>query len=199
MSRYVHDITRRPAIRPRKTTSHQLTIALRHHLDMLSICKRACRNGFRRGEVQDMNKNAYIRISPSFERSAGFTLMELMVAVAIVGILAAIAYPSYTRQIAKGNRSAAQSFMFSLANKQEQYLLDNRQITTTVTDLLTPSTDVTKNYTVTITAGATPLSYTITATPTATQASRDAQCGTLSLKNDGTKGITGTGTVATCW
>lgn len=135
----------------------------------------------------------------SHRRFAGFTLIELMVTVAIVGILGAIAYPSYTRQVAKGNRSAAEAFMFSLANKQEQYLLDNRQITTTVTDLLTPPAEVTKNYTVTLAAGATPLSYTITARPSGTQASRDAQCGDLSLKSDGTKGISGTSTVANCW
>jgi type IV pilus assembly protein PilE len=152
-----------------------------------------------------MYKKANIQAKTRSDRKAGFTLIELMISVAIVGILAAVAFPSYTRYVVKGNRSAAQGFMFSLANKQEQYLLDNRQITTTVTDLLSPPVDVTRNYTITITAGAaiaagaTLLTYTIIATPTSVQASNDAQCGTLSLKHDGSKGITGTGTVASCW
>lgn len=130
---------------------------------------------------------------------AGFSLMELMIAVAIVGILAAVAYPSYTQQVAKGNRSSAEAFMFALANKQEQYVLDNRQITTTVGNLLSLPSDVDQNYTVTIAAGTAPFSYTISAAPKSTQANRDAQCGILTLANDGTKSISGTGTVANCW
>src|SRR3989442_9964736 len=65
----------------------------------------------------------------------GFTLIELMVTVAIVAILAAIAYPSYTQYIVRANRSAAQSFILSLANKQEQYILDLRQYATTLAPL----------------------------------------------------------------
>lgn len=129
----------------------------------------------------------------------GFTLVELMVTVAIIGILAAIAYPSYTRYVVKTNRSAAQSFVFALANKQEQYLLDHRQYTTTVSDLLSAPSDVTRNYTVTIATGTTPPTYTITAAPTASQAARDTACGSLTLTQDGTKGISGTGSVANCW
>ncbi|HJV80019.1 type IV pilin protein [Noviherbaspirillum sp.] len=129
----------------------------------------------------------------------GFTLIELMIALAIVGIIAAIAYPSYTRNVTKSNRSAAESFMMSLANKEEQYLLDSRQYTATVTDLLAVPTDVMRNYTVTITTVAAPPSYTITATPTGGQLTSDTSCGTLTLTQDGTKGVSGSAAVSSCW
>lgn len=128
-----------------------------------------------------------------------FTLVELMVAVAIVGILGAIAYPSYIDHVIKSNRSAAESFMVALANKQEQYLLDNRQYTATSTDLMPTPDDVAKHYGITITTVAAPPSYTITATPIGSQLSRDTKCGTLTLTQTGTKGISGTGSVGYCW
>lgn len=135
-----------------------------------------------------------------FRTQQAFTLIELMVAVAIVGIVAALAYPSYTSHIVKANRSAAQSFMLALANKEEQYLLDARQYTTTVNDLLTAPSDVLANYSVTITTGATPPTYTITATPTGNQASKDTACGTLTLDQAGTKGTSVTPSPAPgCW
>lgn len=56
----------------------------------------------------------------------GFTLIELMVTVAIVGILAAVAYPSYQDYIARGHLSAAQQFVMDIAQREEQFLLDNR-------------------------------------------------------------------------
>ena len=66
----------------------------------------------------------------SLQRSRGFTLIELMIAVAIVGILVAIAYPSYTNSLVKGNRANAKSFLLDVAQKQQQFLLDNRAYAT---------------------------------------------------------------------
>jgi len=133
----------------------------------------------------------------------GFTLVELMITVAIVGILAAIAYPSYTQYIVKSNRSAAESFLMSVANKQEQYMLDARQYATTLAALGFSSipAEVSGKYTVAVTANnaATPPSYLITATPTGTQATRDTKCGAVTIDQAGTKGKSGTGTVADCW
>ena len=65
-------------------------------------------------------------------KSGGFSLVELLVVIAIIGIISAIAFPSYQEYLRKGNRSAAQQFMMSMANKQEAYLIDNRAYTATV-------------------------------------------------------------------
>src|SRR5215207_2527923 len=57
---------------------------------------------------------------------AGFTLLELMITVAIVAILAAIAYPSYQEHLRKGRRAAVQTLLMDAANREQQYLLDAR-------------------------------------------------------------------------
>ncbi|HEY3180911.1 MAG TPA: type IV pilin protein [Casimicrobiaceae bacterium] len=59
-------------------------------------------------------------------RTRGFTLIEMMVVVAVVGVLAAIAYPSYQQYLKRSSRTAAQTFMMDLSNRQQQYLLDQR-------------------------------------------------------------------------
>ena len=85
------------------------------------------------------------------KRVRGFTLLEVMTVVAIVGILAAIALPSYNSYVKRANRSQAKQFLQDIANRQEQYRLDQRAYTTDITgstglNLATP-TDVAVNYT----------------------------------------------------
>ena len=133
-------------------------------------------------------------------RSVGFTLIELMVTVAIIGIIAAFVFPSYTSYIVRSNRAAAESYMLELASLQERFMVDNRAYATTVAALNAPATpgSVSPNYQVTLTATATPPGYTITATPIGTQASRDTSCGTLALTQAGDKSATGSGQTG-CW
>lgn len=133
----------------------------------------------------------------------GFTLIELMITVAIVAILASIAYPSYTQYIARANRSSAVSFILGVASKQEQYNLNARQFADTLALLgfsVVP-TEVSSHYAITIAADntATPPTYTITATPTGSQLTNDARCGTLSFNQASTKTVSGTDAVAKCW
>ena len=129
----------------------------------------------------------------------GFTLIELMIVVGIVAILAAVGYPSYLKYTTKANRSAAQSYLLELANKQERYLLDARSYGDDTalgnTASATP-TSVSDRYTVTVVPSAgPPPSYTITATAKSTspQASKDAACTPLTINQTGAKGPAG------CW
>lgn len=64
--------------------------------------------------------------------SVGFTLIELMIAVTIIGVLAAIAVPSYSSYMARARRADAQTLLMDVYNKQKQYLLDARAYTNIV-------------------------------------------------------------------
>ncbi len=121
------------------------------------------------------------------KQSRGFTLIELMIAVAIIGILTAIAYPNYQSYLIKSNRSAAQQFMLSVSNMQEQYLLDNRSYADDIgaggLGMTVPS-DLTGKYSFSLSGVSTaPLAYQIVATAEGGQ----IPDGNLTLDNAGAK------------
>lgn len=117
-------------------------------------------------------------------QSKGFSLIELMIAVAIIGIIASIALPSYTEYVKKGRRAAAQSHLMEIAQRQQQYLLDARSYATNLSSLgvATPG-DVSSYYNITLATANTPPTFTITATAQGAQASD----GNLTLDNTGLK------------
>lgn len=120
----------------------------------------------------------------------GFTLIELMITVAIIGILAAVAYPSYLDHVRKSNRRAAQAEMLEIANRQQQYLLVNRTYATKAqvegAGYALPS-HVSGNYGWDVALGATAVpAFTITFTPVAGTAQESD--GALTYTHDGVKG-----------
>lgn len=118
------------------------------------------------------------------KRAFGFTLIELMIVVAVIGILASIAYPSYIEYVKKGRRAAAQSHMMDIAQREQQYLLDARAYAATLSALgVTTPTDVSTYYTIAVNVAAAPPTFTITATAKGAQLSD----GDLTLDSTGAK------------
>ncbi len=128
----------------------------------------------------------------SNRRNRGFTLIELMIAVVVVAILTAIAYPSYQKHLAKGRRAAAQAYLMDIAQRQQQYFLDQRSYAPDVATLNTPMPDEVVGYyqnPVTITTSATPPGFIASAIPTGVQASNNEP--TLTIDQSGAKTPTG--------
>ena len=126
-----------------------------------------------------------------FHRHKGFSLIELMIAVLIVGILAAIAMPSYKSHVIKASRAAAQTELLELASLQEKIYLNSSSYTASMTAAYTgnstgglgKTTGLTTDGKYTLTVAAPGQTYTITATPVAGKT--QAGDGNLSISENG--------------
>ncbi|BBW92157.1 type IV minor pilin protein PilE [Pseudoalteromonas sp. PS1M3] len=123
-------------------------------------------------------------------KQRGFTLIELMIAVAIVGIIAAVAVPNYTEYVKRASRAEAASALLDAANKQEQYFVDNRAYSTSFSDLGIQSKTENGHFELTINV-VNSNEFTITAKPIAGAVKGDADCTSLTINDVGLKGATG--------
>lgn len=137
----------------------------------------------------------------NLKRQQGFTLIELMITVAVIGILAAIAFPSYTEQIARGRRTEAQTVLLSGQQWMERfysenYRYDQNSAGTAVTDVSqfparVASTPAAAYYAITVSNSASSprTSYTITATRKTGAGMAADRCGDMTVDHLGRRSI----------
>ncbi|TAK62524.1 type IV pilin protein [Methylobacter sp.] len=140
-------------------------------------------------------------------KQQAFTLIELMVTVAIVGIFASIAYPSYQDSVMKSRRADAKGALLGFANAMERHFTETNSYlgagttdgntgSPTIFSVTSPVDGGTPYYNLTINA-VTASSYTLNAAPTGAQS--NDKCGTLSLTQTGARGISTALPVTDCW
>ncbi len=146
-------------------------------------------------------KNKYSKIKCSTQ--AAFTLIELMIVVAVIGVLAAVAYPSYRDYIAKARRGDAVTVLMENAQWMERYFTQNNSYLNgganpVLPILEAPKDGAAKYYDITFSGTNTQTTFTLTATPKGAMATDP--CGTFTLTEAGVKGNSG-GTLASqiCW
>jgi type IV pilus assembly protein PilE len=142
-----------------------------------------------------------------------------MIVVAIIAIIAAIAYPSYINSVVKTKRAAAEGCLSEYANAMERFYTANLRYDKNAAGAANPiignpvpnnaqlgcstlqnsGADYSFSVAATAATANAAATFTITAAPTGAQASRDTKCGTLTLNQAGTRTVSGTGTVADCW
>jgi type IV pilus assembly protein PilE len=141
----------------------------------------------------------------------GFTLIELMIAVAIIGILLRLALPAYQQSVMKSRRADAKTALLDLAQREERYLATANTYTTSApalgyasTSTITSASPMTVQngsasfYTIEVTTSGS--TFTATARPTGVQKTKDTQCQNFTIDNTGAQGVaSGTGTATDCW
>ncbi len=141
----------------------------------------------------------------------GFTLIELMIAVAIIGILMRLAYPAYTNSVKKSRRADAKTALLDVAQREERWMATANVYSTSAPELgYNAGTTITAAAPMNVLSGSTAFYQVSVSAPTTTSfiatATRigaqtaDTQCGDMTLTNTGLQGITNaTGNVADCW
>lgn len=144
-------------------------------------------------------------------KQRGVTLIELMIVIVILALIASFAYPSYMNYVVDTKRTAATSILLQVADRQQQFFMDNKRFTNDLTNLgfaanplviaddgrpMAGAGNSDSTYRVSL-SNVTATTYTITAAPLNGQAARDGKCGSLTLNQTLTKGSSGGD--SDCW
>ena len=141
---------------------------------------------------------------PSKKMQRGFTLIEVMIVVAIVAILSAIAYPSYAEYVRRGHRADARAGLLQAQQWLERAATATGLYPTALPPSLTWAGDASKRYTIGFQAGNSNAAFTLTATPRNPGPQATDKCGVLTVSNTGLRGANGilsgdAGYDADCW
>lgn len=143
-------------------------------------------------------------VRPIASRQTGFTLIELMIVVVIVGIITAVAVPSYRNYVVRGYRAEGRNALVDIAAREERYYSDNVAFTGNLYDLGWPhfsesgqAESETGRYEVSVVLNNGNQGFTATATPN--RPFTDDDCGTLELTHQGVRSNTGSASLDICW
>jgi type IV pilus assembly protein PilE len=152
-----------------------------------------------------------MHIDKTGHKQRGVTLIELMIVIVILALIAGFAYPSYMNYVVDTKRTAASSILLQVADRQQQFFMDNKRFSNDLTALgfaanplviaddgrtMADAANKASTYSVAL-SNVTATTYTITAAPLNGQASRDGDCGSLTLNQTLVKGASGGGD--DCW
>lgn len=136
-------------------------------------------------------------------KSRGFTLIELMIVVAIIGVLAAIAFPAYQQHVVKTRRATAAACLIEMTQFMERHYSDMLSYVggdpTAAAVEMQCKDDLVGHYAFAPVGAVTATGFVLGATPQGRQATLDTDCGSLRMDQKGSKTVTGTGAVAVCW
>jgi type IV pilus assembly protein PilE len=132
------------------------------------------------------------------KKTRGFTLIELMIVVAVLSIIVAVGYPSYMEHVKKSRRAEGMGQLLELADRMERAYSDRGTYPTNISEVYVATTTDGGFYTLTV-VSANNVSFTVSAAPTSLGGQNDDKCETFTLTSLGQKSISGSVPNSQCW